>query len=249
MEEKIYPLILKAMDSKLYRVYPVDIYNKLRAFGINEVSKPKDLLCVDIEKLDRAAKSFLSSQKKKAASTSAALSIPGGPISILTIIADIEETIRRFFLVVQEIGYTYGIIPSPYIEDIDLTDPDSYFSEVQEAILKGVLVGFGEVTAKELVVSILRKLAEKEAKEILKKKISENLIMEMAKKMAKIIGVKITKKQTSKFILRTIPVISAGISGAISYKVMEDFGNNVIREFRNVHLELRKELCPEKAVL
>ena len=84
---------------------------------------------------------------------------------------DLEEYLRRVFLISQEIRHVDGIIPMPFVDTIN-ENLSEYYAAVQAEILRAVMIGFGIGRITMTISEIAKLVAAKEAKEIAVKKIS-----------------------------------------------------------------------------
>ena len=176
MDEKI-PAVVRYIGKLPYaKVHPDETYAQLSLLGINDVKHPKDLYKYDPALLSKYAKTFIEKERIKLAGIAFGTGLPGGPVSITGgVLLDMEEYVRRIFILAQKVGHTFGIIPIPFVKFI----PDSiedYFDSVHEEILKAILIGFGTAGISMGIAQFSKHLAEKEVKEIIHRKISEKAI-------------------------------------------------------------------------
>jgi len=149
-----------------------------------------------------------------------------------------EEYVRRIFILAQKIGHTFGVIPIPFVKIV----PDSiedYFDSVHEEILKAVLLGFGTAGVSMGIAQFSKFLAEKEAKEIIHKKISEKAITELSMNVAKVLGKELTKKSISRTAGRIIPIVGGAINATFAYYALRKIGNNLVKNMMKEHLEVK----------
>jgi uncharacterized protein YaaW (UPF0174 family) len=144
----------------------------------------------------------------------------------------------------QKLGHVYGVIPNPLIEEVPL-DKKVYLRSVEEDILKVLLIGLGAGGVSIGIKEISKFLAEKEAKEIVRKKISDKLITKIAKQVAKMLGKQITKAQIARGASKVIPVIGGGVSAVVNYiaigKAGDNFKKGLKKERKKVIKILKKE--------
>jgi predicted fused transcriptional regulator/phosphomethylpyrimidine kinase len=82
-------------------------------------------------------------------------------------------------------------------------------------------------------------LAEKGAKEIIQKKISEKAITELSKNVAKALGKEVTKKSISRTTGRIIPIVGGAINATFAYYALRKIGNNLVKNMMNEHIEVK----------
>jgi len=141
----------------------------------------------------------------------------------------------------QELGHIYGLIPNPFKENIP-QEKGEYIKEVEEEIIKVLGIAFGVSGISMSVIEVGKQLGEKEAKEIMRKKIEEKTITKIVKEIAKVLGVKVTKEQISKTVTKIIPVIGGVTSGLLSYKAIDKIGNNLKENFSKERELIRKKI-------
>jgi uncharacterized protein (DUF697 family) len=206
---------------------------------MNDVKHPRDLYKHDPALLSKYAKMFVANERIKLAGVAFGTGLPGGAVSITGgTLLDIEEYIRRIFILAQRIGHTFGLIPIPFVNSI----PDSiedYFDSVHEEILKAVLLGFGTAGISMGISQVSKLLAEKEAKEFIQRKISEKAITELSKSVAKVLGKEISKESISRTAGRIIPVVGGAINATFAYFALKKIGNNLVKNMMKEHMEIK----------
>lgn len=239
MEEKISSIVHYIGKLPYAKVHPIETYAQLSFLGINDVKHPRDLYKIDSSILEKCAKTFVAKERIKLASIGFTTGLPGGPVAITGgALIDMEEYVRRIFILAQKIGHTYGLIPIPFVDIIPDTIED-YLDSVQEEILKAVMLGFGVAGISMGIAQIFKLIAEKEAKDILKKKISDKAVTELSKSVAKAIGKEVTKKTISRTVGRFIPIIAGGINAIFAYFALKKIGNNLIKNMLREHIEAK----------
>lgn len=239
MNEKISAVVQYIGKLPYVKVHPDETYAQLSLLGMNDVKHPKDLYQYDPALLSKYAKIFIAKERIKLAGVAFGTGLPGGPVSITGgVLLDMEEYVRRIFILAQRVGHTFGIIPIPFVKII----PDSvedYFDSVHEEILKAVLLGFGTAGISMGIAQFSKLLAEKEAKEIIQRKIGEKAITELSQKVAKVLGKEITKKSISRTTGRIIPIVGGAINAAFAYFALKKIGNNLVKNMMKEHMEVR----------
>jgi len=215
-----------------------DFITKLsKEFG-NTIYHPKDLYKIEDIFIKRFLDREISSHAKLAFSADFMSSLT--PItSALGIPASLYLYVRNMLLISQKAAIATGIAPNPFKEGItyELSFEESYVD-----FLELILYGLGVGGAKELTKTIAKKYAEKKAKDIVRKRVSDELITRLAKKIAEIIGLKVTKERISKFVLRTIPILGGGVSGFLSYKSTLSFGERVVARAFEIRNTMKSEI-------
>lgn len=221
------------------KVHPNETYAQLALLGMNDVKHPKDLYRYDPALLSKYAKTFIAKERIKLAGIAFGTGLPGGPVSITGgVLLDIEEYVRRIFILSQKVGHIFGVIPIPFVKYI----PDSmedYFDSVHEEILKAVLLGFGTAGISMGISQFSKFLAEKEAKDIIQRRISEKTITELSMNVAKVLGKEVTKKSIGRTAGRIIPVVGGAINATFAYFALKKIGNNLVNNMMKEHTEVK----------
>ena len=239
MDEKI-PAVVRYVGKLPYaKVHPDETYAQLSLLGMNDVKHPKDLYKYDPALLSKYAKSFIEKERIKLAGIAFGTGLPGGPVSIAGgVLLDMEEYVRRIFILAQKVGHTFGIIPIPFVKDIPVNIED-YFDSVHEEILKAILIGFGTAGISMGIAQFSKHLAEKEAKGIIHRKISEKAITELSKDVAKVLGKEVTKKSIGRTTGRILPIVGGAINATFAYFALKKIGNNLVKNMMKEHMEVK----------
>jgi hypothetical protein len=239
MDEKISAVVQYIGKLPYAKVHPDETYAQLSLLGINDVKHPKDLYKYDPALLSKCAKTFIEKERIKLAGIAFGTGLPGGAVSITGgVLLDMEEYVRRIFILAQKVGHTFGIIPIPFVKYI----PDSiedYFDSVHEEILKVVLLGFGTAGISMGIAQFSKLLAEREAKEFIHRKISEKSVTELSKNVAKVLGKEVTKKSISRTTGRIIPIVGGAINATFAYLSIKKIGDNLVKNMMKEHIEVK----------
>ena len=131
MKEAIANILLSAAKLPGYRIHPCETYARLKIFGVDEINHPKDLFDADVKMLTKAARAFAETHCRKLAAIGFGTGLPGGPAGVAAgVTIDLEEYLRRVFLIFQEIGHVYGIIPMPFVDTVN-ENTSEYYADVQ----------------------------------------------------------------------------------------------------------------------
>jgi len=237
MEEKVSGWLMNASKLPGYRIHPSETYRSFKALGLKIPEHPREIFKLNHEDLHRVAFESLRKNKRKLGAIGFATGLPGGPVGLTVgTVVDIEEYVRMLFRLTQQLGHVYGLIPCPYSDDID-SDVDDYFESVQEKILLGMLVGLGAGSSTLLVTKVAANIAQKQAKNIIRKTLAQQPMIALTKQIGKVLVGKVTKQGIAKCVGRAIPVIGGVINGAVSYGTVKVFGERLIKgygtEFEN----------------
>lgn len=205
-----------------YKINPFEIWNNIEEISGEIIKHPRDTYKIDDFILDIVADDFIASERNRLTSTGVILGVPGGLISVGSSAVDIEEYVRTLFRISQALGYIYGILPNPLIDDFNFKHGNFIVAEILKIMALGI--GMGGVSV--AFVEGAKKLAEKEAKDIMRKRISDKLITKLAKEIAKHLGMKLTKSTISKSVLKFIPILGGLASGFMTYLSIERLGKD-----------------------
>ncbi|MGE5283974.1 MAG: hypothetical protein ACM3OG_03290 [Actinomycetota bacterium] len=243
MDEKISAVVQYIGRLPYAKVHPNDTYAQLSLLGIEDVKHPKDLYKYDPALLRKCAKTFIAKERIKLAGIAFGTGLPGGAVSITGgVLLDMEEYVRRIFILAQRVGHTFGIIPIPFVKII----PDSvedYFASVHEEILKAALLGFGTAGISMGIAQFSKLLAGKKAKEMIQRTISERTIADLSKNVAKVLGKELTKKSigrtTGRTTARMLPIVGGAINATFAYFALRKIGDNLVKNMMKEHIEVK----------
>ena len=223
MEKFITKLLETAYKLPGYKINPFEIWAKIGKLSGVTIKHPRDTYRVDEFILDIVAHDFIASERNRLTLTGFVSGLPGGLVSIIGTNFDVEEYVRTLYRLAQALGYIYGILPNPIVDEFSF----KYDNFIVSEILKIMALGLGVGGVSTFCVKGAKKLAEKEAKDILRKRVSEKVITKLAKEIAKHLGIRLTKATISKTILRIVPVLGGVVSGTLNYFSVEEIGKSL----------------------
>lgn len=166
--------------------------------------------------LNKIARECINYEKYKVSLISATTGIGG----YAGIAADIPQYFAHVLRICQKLAYVYGW---PDIFDID-KDMDE---ETKNIILIFMGIMYGVVKAGDVLKEVAKVFAGKLAKDISKQALTKTTWYPLLKEVAKSVGIKITKDSLSKTISKSIPVVSAVISGGLTYYSFDKGANKL----------------------
>jgi len=170
---------------------------------------------IPLEIIKKCAKNEITSTKTRSTTESAVTGLPGQVVGIsLGVVGDLLQFYINFIKMIQKLCYLYGM---PEIDCYDDVKNNNKLLAQYIAIYLGVSMG---VEGANKVLSIMFKsIGSKYSKQAGKTFLlfSKPLFYSTAKKVAKSIGVGITKKGFAKAASKFVPVIGAGVSGALNW--------------------------------
>lgn len=165
---------------------------------------------VPAELVKRIANSSISFHRVGVTATSFATGVPGGWWVASTLPADMTQFFWHISIVTQKLAYLHGW-PELFDEDGEPSD------ETIMIITIFIGVMFGVSAASKALGELSEKIAAQVIVRLPKEALTKWGIYNLAKKVAKWIGIKLTKQSFAKAISKAIPVVSGVISGGITW--------------------------------
>lgn len=160
--------------------------------------------------IDKIAKSCIDGEAMRVAAISAVAGIPGGPAMIGTVPVDIAQYFGHILRILQELIYLYGW------RDLNLKS-DELDEETKNLLILFIGIMFGVNGAIAAVNKVAEKAAEQIAKKLPQEALTKGIIYPIVKKIAELLGVKMTKEIFAKGVAKIVPLIGGAVSGVISY--------------------------------
>lgn len=156
------------------------------------------------------AKGVINYETNKTVALSFAAGLPGGLAMLGTIPADILQYFGFALRVLQELAYLYGF---PEFELDENEIPADAMNEL--LIFLGAMMGIQEANAG---VKALGEIAAKNiAKKLAKKPLMNGFVYPIVKKVARIIGIRMTKEMFATSVSKVVPVVGGVVSGGLTY--------------------------------
>ena len=171
---------------------------------------------ISSEIINKIADSCINYETLKVSSLSFASGLPGGFGMIAAIPADLVQYYAHILRIMQKLAYLYGW--KSLIDDEDKID-----DETNQLLTLFTGVMFGVKGAVDIVTKLSTSMAQRISKTLASKALTKGVIYPIVKKVATILGVKMTKEIFAKSVSKIIPVVGGVISGGItfiSYKPM-----------------------------
>jgi len=180
-----------------------EIIDKAIEITPRKAGVPKD----DVEKI---AKGVIKYHTLIVTSISAGSGIPGGLWMIGTIPVDLAQFYYHILQVVQKLAYIYGW-PDIFEEGKEMNDETLYILTIFIGVMSGTK------SANEALNVISKQLAKELAERLPRLPLTKYVVFNVAKQIAKWLGVKLTKASFARILSKTIPIISAFLSGTLTY--------------------------------
>ncbi|UZJ78620.1 SHOCT domain-containing protein [Fictibacillus sp. KU28468] len=175
---------------------------------------------VNINTLDKLAKSLIEKRTLQSTGASFAAGLPGGLAMAATIPADTLQFYGVSLRLAQELAYIYGY--KDLWED-DQVDAERVRGEL--TLFLGVMFGVGGTASALKVLS--SKVAQQVLKKLPQKALMKTIYYPIFKKVASTIGVKVTKKTFAQGVSKAIPLLGGVISGGLTYASMKPMGTRL----------------------
>jgi hypothetical protein len=175
---------------------------------------------VNINTLDKLAKSLIEKRTLQSTGASFAAGIPGGLAMAATIPADTLQFYGVSLRLAQELAYLFGY--KDLWED-DQVDAERVRGEL--TLFLGVMFGVGGTASALKVLS--SKIAQQVLKKVPQKALMKTIYYPIIKKVAATIGVKVTKKTFAQGVSKAIPLLGGVISGGLTYASMKPMGSRL----------------------
>lgn len=159
--------------------------------------------------IEHIAKSCINFEATKVTALSAVSGIPGGLAMLATVPADVVQYFGHIIRILQKLIYLYGW---QEIFDEQQTLDDCTTNHL--TLFIGVM--FGVNAANATVTKVAQALAARAEKSLPRQALTKGMIYPIVKKIAKSIGIKMTKEVFAKGVGKVIPVIGAVASGGLT---------------------------------
>jgi len=209
---------VKVNREKFLRQKFAKYYNEEKLMEILENGPVK--AGVSVELIDKIAGKVISRHKGLAVVTSAISGLPGGLALFATIPADVSQYYIHILQVAQKLAYLYGF------HDLEQDEDLLYYMTLFIGVMSGVEV------ANKGIKNLANIFAENTLKRLPKVALTKTAIYPIVKKIAKWLGVKMTKQLFAKSVAKAIPVISALFSGGLTWKTFSSEANRLRKNLR-----------------
>ena len=183
---------------------------------------------IPVSVISRIAKHCINYETNKVSSISFAAGLPGGFAMAGTIPADVAQYFGHVLRILQKLVYLYGW------EEL-IGDDGSFDDETTNMLTLFVGVMFGVNGAATTITKLSASAAQRASKTIASKALTKGTIYPIVKKIAQVLGVKMTKDTFAKGVSKAIPVIGGVTSGGLTYVTYKPMANKLKK-----HLETLK---------
>ncbi len=173
---------------------------------------------IHVEQINEIAKNSINYETTKVTALSVAAGIPGGVAMLGTVPADLAQYFGHMLRVLQKLVYLYGW-QELFDENGNMDDETANLL----TLFTGVMFGVNGATS--AITKVAEKAAEKTAKTLANKALTKGAIYPIVKKVAGVLGIKMTKTIFARGVSKIIPVLGGVTSGALTlatYKPMAE---------------------------
>lgn len=182
---------------------------------------------VSLKLVDELADSCIKSQVLKASAVSFVAGVPGGIAIAGTIPADFVQLQCQALILAQKLAYLYG-----WPDLLEKGEVDAQ-TEVELTLLFGTMIGASAAQRS------LSKWVEVSARTV-GKRLSKTINYQIAKKVGKSIGVRVTKRSFARGAAKVVPVVGGFINAGMTASIMQPMGKRL-----KVHLRDLRFARPE----
>ena len=166
---------------------------------------------VPLDVVNKVASSIIRYETGKETALSTVAGIPGGLAAVGTVPADLAQYYGHVLRVVQKLAYIYSW-PELFDEDGEGLD-----SATEGMLVLFVGVMFGVNAAQAGVARVAALVAQQVAKKLPRRALTQGVVYPVVKKVASILGVRMTTKIFAKGSAKIVPLVGAVISGGLTF--------------------------------
>jgi membrane protein len=163
-----------------------------------------------VEDINKIAKSCIAAETIKVTALSAAAGLPGGLAIIGTIPVDLAQYFGHILRILQKLIYLYGW-SDLRLDSKELNDETMNFLTLFIGIMFGVNGAVG--TVNKLTVQVAKQIVKK----LPQKTLTKGMIYPIVKKIATLLGVRMTKQIFARGVAKVIPILGAVASGGLTF--------------------------------
>ena len=215
-EDKFQMIIKAAMNVPGVRIVRSDFLQKELSKKFNSdivqkaIQNSPAMAGISISEIEDIANGCINFETNKVSSISAVAGIPGGFAMFGTVPADTAQYFGHIIRVIQKLIYLYG-----WGELFNSNDEFDDETMNQITLFMGIMFGVNGAAA--AVTKIASVMASKVEKDLAKKALTKGWLYPIVKKIAEIIGAKMSKEIFAKGVSKIIPIAGGVISGGLTY--------------------------------
>lgn len=208
---------------EIFQNKPQPVYNEIVELG------PVVAGCTQKE-LDKLAANLITKRTMQSTGISFAAGLPGGLAMAATIPADTMQFFGMALRLAQEISYLYGGDDLWHNGEVD-------DEKVQGQLILYCGVMFGVSGSSAAVKVLSSTIAKQVAKKLPQKALTKTIYYPIIKKVAAMLGVKMTKDTFAKGVAKAVPVVGGVVSGGLTFASMRPMGKRLASTLSEANFE------------
>lgn len=208
---------------EIFQNKPQPVYNQIVELG------PVVAGCTQKE-LDKLAANLITKRTMQSTGISFAAGLPGGLAMAATIPADTMQFFGMALRLAQEISYLYGGDDLWHNGEVD-------DEKVQGQLILYCGVMFGVSGSSAAVKVLSSTIAKQVAKKLPQKALTKTIYYPIIKKVAAMLGVKMTKDTFAKGVAKAVPVVGGVVSGGLTFASMRPMGKRLASTLSEANFE------------
>lgn len=190
---------------------------------------------IPIENLDKLAKAVINAETIKVTAVSTAAGIPGGFAMAATIPADLVQFYGHIIRIAQELAYIYGW-------DEIFTEASNLDAGTESQLILFIGVMSGVNAAKKALTKLFGETTMRSVtKRIAAKALTKSWYYPIVKKIAAMLGQRMTKDIFAKGVGKAIPLLGGAISGGLTLTTFKTMSHKLQK-----HLSEMAHMSPEE---
>ena len=177
--------------------------------------------------IDAIAKRAIDYETSKVTAISFAAGIPGGVAMAATVPADLAQYFASILRIMQKLAYLYGF------EEFDLND-ESIDDETMCNIMVFLGIMFGVQEANAAIKVLASSVAHSVAKRLGQKALMKTTYYPIVKRIAALLGIRITKDIFAKSVSKVVPVIGGVATGALTFATFKPNAIKLKKKFADL---------------
>lgn len=177
---------------------------------------------ISVEDINKIAESCIGTETMQVTALSAVSGLPGGFAMIGTVPADLAQFFAHVLRILQKLIYLYGW------SDLDLD-----LKELNEETKNLLTLFIGIMLGINRAVDVINKLGIQVAKQVVKKlpqkALTKGVVYPIIKKVAGLLGAKMTKQIFARGVAKVIPILGAVTSGGLTFLTFKPMSEKLRR--------------------
>ena len=191
---------------------------------------------IPLEVIDKLADACIKWQTSKTCAAAFLAGLPGGWAMLAALPVDVAQFYYNAIVLAQKLAYLYGW-PS-LLEDGEFDEEIS----ARITMLVGVMFGVGNATG--VVNEVAQKFAAQVLKKLPRKVLADKAFYIIIKRIARWIGVRVTKEIFARGVARFVPVLGGVLNAGLALAFMRPMAKRLKNSLRETKFAQPRE-CPQ----